>query len=253
LVRLHNDPWQPDRYVEFRRRVLHLSSLDMAHELIVRPITYEEVLPISLPLDRDAPELLDALDKVLDALNKGYSWVTLREGGPPVLTRVLEGKRIATNYYPSKLGYEERRDLYLEAEALPDSAILVDMRPGHPGGEYPFRGYILFRSFDDTLGFIAQGISAAPEFDVEKDPRTGPVPANPTFALKINETKGEPTNATFKIQHGGFWYSIETVGRKRGEAPSWNQEAFRTVHQLYEMTVVKDLADRPSPAITIAK
>jgi len=43
-----------------------------------------------------------------------------------------------------------------------------------------------------------QGISAIPDFDVEKDPRTG----------AIQETADEPRDTLFKVRYEGSWHLI---------------------------------------------
>lgn len=80
----HNDPRRVDEYTEFRRRILHLSSLKLSHALHIGPIAYEEVLPIALPPVSRSGETLQALDKVIAAVEKGYQWESLQGGSPPM-------------------------------------------------------------------------------------------------------------------------------------------------------------------------
>jgi hypothetical protein len=54
------------------------------------------------------------------------------------------------------------------------------------------------------------------------------------------------------VKHRDAWYWIKKVDQKSGEVIPWNQEAFRTLSELYQMTVT-DVSRSPSPAITIAK
>ncbi len=97
------------------------------------------------------------------------------------------------------------------------------------------------------------GISAVLEFDVEKDPRTGPIPPkNPTRTLAVQETEDEPSDALFMVQHAGSWYWIAEPPEDVTEMVAWDQTAFRILVAVYNMTVT-DLADRPRPTITIAK
>ncbi len=122
---LRNDPRFKDQYIEFRRIVLHIASLDLAD--VIRPysIVYEEVVPTPYPTDSRAPE---ATDTVINAVKQGYFWQTPMEGGPPVLTRLLESRRIVTNYDPSDLSNDQRRRLYEEVRRLPKHTVFVDIR-----------------------------------------------------------------------------------------------------------------------------
>ena len=113
-------------------------------------------------------------------------------------------------------------------------------------------GYFLFRSFSGVLRFVAKGISAVPEFDVEPDKRTAQVLSNPAQTLAIEVTPGQPKDAAFRVKHSGFWYSVNQSEKESDKALPWNQEAFRTLSQLYQMTVT-DISRVPAPTITIAK
>ncbi|MFQ6011992.1 MAG: hypothetical protein ACE5KG_07450, partial [Nitrososphaerales archaeon] len=249
---LHNNPLEAAQYIEFRRRVLHISSLNLSEALYVGPIFYENTLPISFPKDTGSPVVLQALDKVLGAEEKGYRWKRLTEAGPLVLTKKIVGRLVITNYDLTELPNQERRQLNDAAKAIPENSILIDIRTGHPGGEYPLQGYFIFRSFSDILKFAAIGISTVTEFEVEKDKRTGLIPPNPTKTIEIEETGNEPEDATFKVKHRDTWYWIKKVDQKSGEVIPWNQEAFRTLSELYQMTVT-DVSRAAAPAITIAK
>lgn len=197
---LRNDPAEVAQYTEFRRRVLHISSLKFWEGLHVGRIFYQEVLPISFPEDSAAPEVLQALDEVLEAAEKGYQWTRITDSGPLVLTRQVLGRLAITNYDLSGLPNEERESLNNEAKLFPENSLLVDIRPGGPGGDYPLQGYFLFRSFSDTLVFVASGMTTVPEFDVEKHPKTSVVLLNPAQTLAIEETEEEPADAAFKVK-----------------------------------------------------
>jgi len=246
---IRNNPRYKDQYIEFRRIILHIASLDLADALYSPQIVYEEVVPAPYPTDSSASEVTDT---VIGVLKEGYLWQPPVGGGPPVLTRVVKGRRILSNYDLSDLSNDQRRRLHKEVERLPKNSLFVDIRPGHPGGEYPLHGHFLFRSFRQCLHFIARGISVAPEFDVEKDPRTGPVHANPARTLVIQETADEPSEALFKVQHSGSWYWIPEAPEGASQEAAWDQIAFRLVSAVYNMTVT-DISTQPRPSITIAK
>lgn len=250
--RVRNIPSEKEEYREFRRRVLHLSSLSLARNLYVGPLVYEETLPITISRDPTDSAVMRGLDKVLDALERGYRWTAKSEHDPYVLTRRVTGNIAITNYNPYLLSNEERMRLAREAARKPDNVILVDIRPDQPGGEYPLHGFLVVRSFHAILRFIAQGISADQEYHVEKDPRTGKITHNPPLTIAIEVTESRPTEAAFAVQYEGKWYSVRKAPRDLGVPQPWDEEAFRLLAQLYQMTVT-ELSRVPSPAITIAK
>lgn len=248
---LRNEPNRTEEYREFRRRVLHLSSLNLSRGLFVGPITYEEAFPFGLAHKLSTEELLNNLDKITQALEKGYKWIP-GSNGEMTLSRRIIGRTAVTNYNPSRLSNQERQQLALEAQNAPRNAIFVDIRPGHPGGEYPMHGVFLFRSFHAILQFLANGIEADPEYHVEKDPRTDEISRNPPWTVSIEESESRPPDAAFAVPYEGRWYSIRKAPRITGANQPWNQVAFRILSQLYQMTVT-EVSRVPTPAITIAK
>jgi len=237
---LLNLPHLRDDYREFRQRVLHLSAVNMARNLQVGPIEYEEPWP--LPLDH--PFTAQALDK-------GYRWVSDQPGAAPRLSKHVVGRIAVTNYEQSKLSNEERRLLQQDAERYPRNYVLVDIRPGFPGGDYPWHGQMKLRSFNAILGFVARSMEEELEFDVEPDTRSGPVSRNPTAALLVRETDSRPSDSVFAVELGERWYSVSN-GRQGHDQATWNREAFILLNQLYQMTVT-DVGKVPSVPITIAK
>ncbi len=252
LTVVQNNPLEAAQYIEFRRRVLHISSLNLSEALYIGPILYEEVLPITFPKDTGSLGVLQSLDKVIGAEEKGYRWKRLTEAGPLVLTKNVVGRLVITNYDLTALPNQERRQFNALAKSIPENSIQIDIRTGHPGGDYPLKGYFIFRSFSDILKFAATGISTVPEFEVEKDKRTGLITPNPTRTIEIEETENEPADAAFKVKHRDTWYWIKKADQKTGELIPWNQEAFRTLTELYQMTVT-DVSRVATPVITIAK
>jgi len=237
---LLNLPHLRDEYREFRRRVLHLSSVNVGRNLQVGPIEYDEPWP--LPLDHPL---------TAQALDKGYHWVSNQPNGATRLSKHVVGRIAVTNYEQSKLSNEERRLLQQDAERYPRNYVLVDIRPGFPGGDYPWHGQIKLRSFNAILGFVARSMEEEPEFDVEPDTRSGPASRNPTAALLIRETDSRPQDSVFAVELGERWYSVSN-GRQDHAQAIWNREAFILLNQLYQMTVT-DVGKVPSVPITIAK
>lgn len=164
----------------------------------------------------------------------------------------ITGPVLITNYDPGSLHIEEQTALQQEAGTLPQNSILVDIQPGYPGGDYPLRGAIELRSFNNMLYFVGQGIAAEPEFDVEKDPRTGPIGINPSKTLYIRETQDRPDNAVFVVAESGFWYSLEPMPHHDPLYREWNRKAFDILYKLFQLTVT-DVSHVPTPSITIPK
>ena len=157
-----------------------------------------------------------------------------------------------TNYDIHRLTNDERRHLNEEIERFSPAHVFVDIRPGYPGGEYPLRGFILLRSFNSIISFIARGIAEEPGFPVDKDPRTGPVLRNPAHVLEVDESSAPPADAEFSVEFEGKHYSIRKFPITQGMEPSWNQEAFAVLSDLFQMTVT-DISNVKTPIISISK
>jgi len=233
----HNSPSKPKTYLEFRRRVLHLASLDERDQLDVGSIEYDHMWPRSNQ-DRLDPKEIEV------AYQQGYQWVTsIKE--PSALQKTFTGRMLLANYRPAQLSNEERQQLENRATAFPRNFILVDIRPDFPGGAYPLQGWIKLRSFRGVLEYIAEGIQEYPEFHVDPDPRTEGVVNNPVNTLAIQETPHEPDHSAFSVNFQENVYSIPARSK-------WDLKAFEVLHQLFQMTVI-DVTKVPSPPITIAK
>ncbi len=238
---LQNRPMHASGYEEFRRLVLHLTALDQSQDLYIQSIVVEQV--ITLPA-----KSMESSESVINAMEMGYRWI--ENGAKGTLIRDVVGRTVITNYEITTLSEEERNDLYLYTNTLPQNDIFVDIRPGHVGGDYPFRGVIRLRPFLAMLGFLALGITEEMEYLVEKDERTGPIRLNPVKTMDVIEDSNAPKNAAFSIDYEGKVYSILS-----GESPQavWNREAFSLLNQLYELSVDPTKFARSTPAITISK
>ena len=240
-----NSPSQGEDYKEFRRRLLHLSSLQGGRNLFVGPILYEETRPVHVSRGPNPEEIVDGLEK-------GYHWTLSRDGRAHILARKEVGRILMSNYDPNRVSNEERRRLHEEAEKYSRDYILVDIRPEYPGGDYPLHGTILLRSLNAIIAFVARGISEEPEIHVEPDPRTKAVVRNPVRTLEIEEGGNKPSDFEFSVEFAGNYYSVRKFPLSEGMSPSWNQEAFAVLSNLFQMTVT-DLTRYPTPTITIAK
>ena len=196
--------------------------------------------------------LAAAFPEVVAALDKGYRWSTSAGADSPVLTRKVLGRLVIANYEPWRLTNEERRRLNEEIQRFPSDSIFVDIRPGHPGGDWPMRGMIQLRSFNAIIGFVARAISEEPGFHVDPDPRSGPVTMNPDKVLEIEELTVAPREAEFSVAFEGTHYSISRFPISGGMVPSWNQEAFAVLANLFQMTVT-DVSNAKAPIISISK
>ncbi len=242
---LFNQPSQGEGYAEFRRRLLHLAGLDAERKLFVEPILFEESQTVRTNRPPNP-------DEVVAALEKGFRWEGDQEGKVHTVRRKAVGRLLIANYDVKRLSNEERRRLHEEAQRYPPDYIMVDIRPGFPGGEYPLHGSILLRSMNAIIGFVARGIEEEPEMMVSPDSRTKTVVRNPARTLEIEESTWQPGGYEFSVQFDDRYYSIRKFPVSQGMVPSWNQEAFAVLSNLFQMTVT-DLTRYPTPAIAIAK
>jgi hypothetical protein len=229
-----NRPEAIEEYREFRQRALHLRWLNKNRKLFVGPINFNEVVRARLAA---APSAGD----VATAIEKGYRWKPL-SGDEYELTRGVTGRVVVTNYDPRTLSNADRAALNALAAANPKNFVLVDIRPGFPGGDYPLFGAIKLRSLNAVLSFLAKGISDKPEFDVAPDPRTGPIERNPRKILDIEVTDRIP-HTLLRVEFRGKYYFIPDT--------SWDRRAFVILNKLFQMTVT-DVSAVGVP-ITIAK
>ena len=162
------------------------------------------------------------------------------------------GRIVITNYDPNTLSNDDRLTLHRKAERFPRHLLLVDIRPGHPGGDLPMFGRIKLRSFKAILEFIGRGIAEEEEFPVAPDPRTGPVAVNPAKTLTIREARTKPEEAIISAQKRGLWYYIDQESTAGESFDRWNHEAFDLLYQLYHLTVT-DVSKLPSLPIAISK
>jgi hypothetical protein len=162
------------------------------------------------------------------------------------------GRMAITNYNPDLLSNEERLDLNEKAERFSLNHILVDIRNGHPGGDFPMFGQIKLRSFKAILGFIGRGIGEDQEFQVDPDPRTKSISVNPVQTLTIQESSTQPEEAIISTKKRGLWYYIDQETQAGELEDRWNHEAFDLLYQLYHLTVT-DISQTPTVPITISK
>jgi hypothetical protein len=233
----YNRPADQVGYAVFRRVVAHLSTIQDRHALHAEPLNFQ--YGWTIPADAVTPEAFQAVYKdfslTYDAAQQAYR-----------VARRINGRVIITNYDPVVLSNEERFRLHEQAEEAPFNDILMDIRPGHPGGELPLHGRVRLRSFHEVLTFIGRGIAEEPEYDVPPDPRTPPMRENPPRTLEILEARRLPSGVGLSVSWQGYQYAIQPQSGYQ-----WNRKAFSLLYQLFQMTVAA--VPQPGPAITIAK
>ncbi|MGE3154394.1 MAG: hypothetical protein AB7G48_17365 [Nitrospiraceae bacterium] len=247
-----NMPYFEDEYREFRRRIMHLSSLNLSRDLRVTSLIFEQTVALPLSARSGSGDVVRGLDKIIDAMDRGYAIGDVSEEPSLTVRRRVTGRTVITNYDPLQLPNEERRLLHEEAQRYPRNYILVDIRPDGPGGDYPLHGVLVIRSFTNIMRFLANGIAIDREYQVEPDERTGEVAFNAEQTLEIVESDSRPDHAAFAVKFEGRWYSIVKASRDDGRIEPWNLGTFRILAQLYQMTVT-DISKTATPAITIAK
>ena len=234
----YNRPSDLTGYPIFRQVVLHLSRLQDNNQLYVEPLVYDRewTLPLASMSGQDFQTLETNYRVTVDTDKKLYT-----------IQKRSVGHTVITNYDPTTISNQERLMLQAKADRWPPNDILVDIRPGNPGGEYPMQGAFRLRSFHGILNFLGRTILEETEYHVDPDPRTGIVAENPIRTMDIQESSSTPTNASLSVTHEGQVYSITDV-----EQRSWNLEAFRLLYQLFQMTVTETSRENV-PSITIAK
>jgi hypothetical protein len=235
----HNRPRNAEDYAEFRRIAMHLAYIQHKDQLYAEPLIFEKRW--HMPLEKLSGEAFQKLEKEysiqIDAPNKQY-----------LLSKQMVGRNVLTNYDPADLSNEERARLNEEAEKNSINDLLVDIRPGFPGGELPIHGKFRLRSFSNIMYFIGRSLDAEPEYSVAPDARTPEVAENPISVLSISASDTAPDNERVNVFYRNQYYSLANSA----QADWWNPVAFRVLSQVYQMTVT-DLPKSGVPSITIAK
>lgn len=231
---LLNWPTHPQEYEEFRRIVMHLAWLNATRRLFVGRLSFVETSQARLSTPPTAGDIQKALEK---------DWQWRPVDGVYELERRITGRVVITNYDPRSLSHAERYALNRRAAENPGNFVLIDIRPDHPGGDFPLFGALKLRSLNVIISFVASDYGGSQEFDVTKDPRTGDSGPNPRRALGIEVTELAPSGALPNALYRGSYYSIADT--------RWDQEAFRLLYALFQMTVT-DVSGIGVP-ITISK
>jgi hypothetical protein len=174
---IENDSRRPHEYEEFRRIATHLQWLSDNRQLFVRPLVFEDTLIADF---KSIPRAED----INNGFNNGMRWRQKPDGNYK-LTRVEGGRVIVANFDPMALTDRQRFELNEKIKKNPSGFVYLDIRPDGPGGSFPIQGAIKLRSMFTILKFIAEGIYAAPEFDVGPYTSIGGMEPGPAATLKI--------------------------------------------------------------------
>lgn len=233
----HNRPSDIEGYTTFRRVMAHLSSIQDRHALHVEPLYFQRNW--TMPSEAITPESFLSV-------YKDFSLKALPDKKSYLVSKKINGRVLITNFDPLRLPNDERLKLHAAAEEAPDNEILLDIRQGYPGGEYPMQGRLRLRSFHEILTFLGRSMQEEPEFEVQPDPRSPDIKENPINALKIVETDRPAEKTDLSVAHEGKFYSVQDQSGYQ-----WNKKAFGLLYQLFQMTVSPSA--QAGPAITISK
>jgi hypothetical protein len=231
----HNRPSDHDGYIIYRKVMSHLSTIQDRHALYVDPLHFDHNWTV--PAASVTPETFASTYKDF-AVTCGKDQC--------LVSKRVNGRVMITNYDPAVLSNDERIRLHAEAEEAPPNDILLDIRGGYVGGEYPMHGRLRLRSFHEVLNFIGRGMEEEPEFDVPPDPRTPEMTENPAHTLQISESTDAPPGDELSVELHGKYYSV-----RQETGYQWNRKAFSLLYQLFQMSV--STVEATGPAITISK
>lgn len=240
-VAYRNLPSDRAGYEMFRRVVLHLSAIQDQNRLYAEPLIFERTWTI--PAESVTAEGFKALESeylvTYDGKGKAYT-----------LRKKVIGRILITNYDPDTLSFEERAKMSYEAEDWPPNDLTFDIRPGHPGGEWPIKGDFRLRSFYAILTALGRSLGDEAEYNVDKDPRSPPVldNENPVSTLELVLSETPPLGADLSVLTHGKFYAIKTDG----PLARWNRLVFQLLYLLFQMTV-SEVPKAGIPSITIAK
>jgi hypothetical protein len=231
-----NWPTHRSEYEEFRRIAMHLAWLNANRHLFVGRLTFLEktqVMPSNPPTAAD----------IQNTAEKDLRWQPVAGGGRYALQRRVVGRVAITNYDPRALSDAERQALNARAGENPGNFVFIDIRPNHPGGDFPLFGAIKLRSLNMILSFVAADHGARGEYDVSNDPRTGDSGPNPPRALGIEIGEHVPSGLIPYARFAGRYYAVANT--------PWDHQAFSLLYQAFQMTVT-DVSGVGVP-ITISK
>jgi hypothetical protein len=240
-IAYRNLPSDRAGYEMFRRVVLHLSAIQDQNRLYAEPLVFERAWTI--PAESITAEGFKALEQ-------DYLVTYDRQAKTYALRKKVIGRILVTNYDPDTLSFEERARLSYEAEDWPPNDLTFDIRPGHPGGEWPIKGDFRLRSFHAILTALGRSLEDEAEYHVDKDPRSPSVlnNENPVSTLELVVSETPPLGADLSVRTHGKFYAVKADG----PLARWNRLVFQLLYLLFQMTV-SEVPKAGVPSITIAK
>lgn len=154
-----------------------------------------------------------------------------------------------TNYPPSALSLEEKRELGEQFQTWPPNEILVHIHPRFPGGDVPMLGTLQLRSLKDTMEFLAEDLIAQREFRVAPDEGTKTDAYDAPILLHIERDPDISNNPVVAITFEGVQYALP-VAIKGDPQRDWSLRVFALLYDLFQMTVRPSTAPVPGIAIT---
>jgi hypothetical protein len=235
---LTNDPRMPDEYIQFRRMVLHLASLHRQHVLTIGKETSEVIWSGRLSTQPGPADIVSGWEKDL-------VWVSTE----PDRTVLVKKRIMLTNYPPSAISPEEKRQLGEQFQSWPPNEILVHVHPRFPGGEVPMLGTLQLRSLKDTLEVLAEGLTTRREFPVDPDERTKTEAYDAPMLLHIERDPETSKNPAVAVKFDGVRYALP-VATEDDPQRDWSLRVFTLLYDLFQMTVRPSNAPVPGIAIT---
>src|SRR5262245_42001703 len=149
-----------------------------------------------------------AADAIRNAAEKNYRWRQVEGVELYELERRVTGRVVITNYDPRTLSDAERSTLNARAANNPGNFVLIDIRPGHPGGDWPLFGALKLRSLNHLLDFVAENDVEVREYDVKKDQRSGVSAPNPARTLAYDVSESPPAGDAPFAMYRGRYYTV---------------------------------------------
>lgn len=111
-------------------------------------------------------ERIDLSDNILDlgaiierSLERGDRFEKKQDESGYLMTRIVHGRTVITNYPLGNLRNEDKRDWDLKVRGLRINEIPIDIKADSPGGDYPVQAILRLRGLYETMRFLAKGLA----------------------------------------------------------------------------------------------
>jgi len=174
------------------------------------------------------------------SLERGDRFEKKQDGSGYLMTRIVHGRTVITNYPLGSLRNEEKRDWDLKVRRLRINEIPIDIKADSPGGDYSVQATLRLRGLYETMRFLAKGLGPEVEYQVGPDPRTGIIAEQlaaaeikPAGTLLLHSGDSPPSNAFVSTKHKGKYYWLTHAEQSPIPLESWNRGAFAMLHTMY--------------------